>query len=160
MAGLANKSRAVWSLMCLDLPFTDDASEVEDNELQVRKRTRAKPETTQSPARNTLMGLPAELRMIIYQFALQDIVDSVVDDSISADRHPAIRHSIPRLGGLALPVVSRTIRKESLDAYGPLIKAHHESLWEHYIGLQDMAWQLSLPGRYQDLDAEFGAYLR
>lgn len=143
--------------MCLHLLSTDVASEVEDNELQDQTPTRT---DTQSYPSNTLMGLPTELRMLIYQSALQDVVASVVDNSTSADRHPTIRHSIPRLGGLALPMVSRTIRKESLDVYGPLIKAHHGSLWEHYIGLQDAAWQLPAPERYQDLDAEYHAYLR
>lgn len=152
MARFANKLRAVLSLMCLDSPSSDTSSQTEDNEIQDQAQSRTE---THSYPRNTLMCLPTELRMLIYQFALQD----VVDDSVAIDRCPAVRQSLPRLGGLALPMISRTIRKESLDVYGPLIKAHHESLWEHYIGLQDAAWQLPAPERYQDLDAEYDAYL-
>jgi hypothetical protein len=40
---------------------------------------------TQYYASNTLIGLPAELRLIIYEFALQDSIDSLV--SIPSLRH-------------------------------------------------------------------------
>ena len=159
MARFAHKLRAVLSLMCLELPSTDDASETEDHELQVRKRTRKQPAETPHYPENTLMGLPTELRALIYKFALQDVVDTIVreapalsyhstlDDFVdrSTDRRlssiPPCRNSLrpaPRLGGLALPCTSRVLRKESLDVYGPLVKAHHERLWERYIGLQNM----------------------
>lgn len=190
MAKFANKLRAVCSLICLDLPSTDENSDFEHNEFQVHKRTRIESANTQSHARTTLMGLPIELRLIIYQFALQDVVDSIIQESICKERRltsyrfalqdvtdssvharpspssiPLRRSFIrasqypPRLGGLALPMISRTIRKESLDVYGPMLKAHQQSLWDHYIGLQKIAEQVSLAKQNLLLDAEVSAYL-
>jgi hypothetical protein len=171
MARITNKFRAVLSLMCHGLPSTDDnstddnsaydnskddKSETEDNESQVRKRFRTKSTTTQGYARNTLMGLPTELRAIIYKFALQDIIDTIVNDSNSVERiityeaalrgrpvrvnngRSPLRRRPRRLGGLALPLTNRTIRKESLDVYGPLVKRHSYNLWRCYIDVLDM----------------------
>jgi hypothetical protein len=66
----------------------------------------------------------------------------------------------PRLGGLALPLTTRTLRKESLDVYGPLLKAHRHRLWEYYIGLQNGAEHVSLDEHESLLDAEVDAYLQ
>lgn len=195
MARLANKLRAVFSLMCLDVRSTDDASETDDNKVQVREHTSPKSARTHSYPRNTLMGLPTELRLIIYKFALQDVVDSIVADAIAGERRlerrlssyifalqpvtdtsvhgrlappsiPLRRRSImpsqqpPRLGGLALPLATRTLRKESLDVYGPLLKAHQDRLWNYYISLQNGAEQVSLDEHESLLDAEVDAYLQ
>lgn len=195
MARFANKLRAVFSLMCLDMPSTDQDSETDDNKVQVLKHTRSKSAKTHSYPRNTLMGLPTELRLLIYKFALQDVVDSIVKDSVAGERRlerrlssyifalqpvtdtsvhgrpspPAIplrRSSImpsqqpPRLGGLALPLTTRTLRKEILDVYGPLLKAHRHRLWEYYIGLQNGAEHVSLDEHESLLDAEVDAYLQ
>ena len=194
MARLAKKLRAVFSLMCLDLPSTDENSKTDDNKSRVRKHPTTKPAKTHFYPRNTLMGLPTELRLIIYKFALQDVVDSIVDDSIAGERRLerrlssymfalqevtdtsvhgrvspsliALRRSTfrpsqhpPRLGGMALPVTTRTLRKESLDVYGPLLKTHQNRLWEHYISLQNGAENDSLAEQNRHLDAEVDAYL-
>lgn len=99
------------------------------------------------------MGLPTELRLIIYQFALQDIIDSILYDPNF--RRGVIRYEYAlrghfhrnqeahppthlRLGGLALPLVNRTMRKESLDVYGPLVQKHKKILYDHFIGLQNL----------------------
>lgn len=66
----------------------------------------------------------------------------------------------PRLGGLALPLTTRTLRKESLDVYGPLLKAHQDRLWSYYISLQNGAEQVSLDEHESLLDAEVDAYLQ
>ena len=195
MARLANKLRAVLSLMCLVLPSTDENSETNDNENRVRKHTRTKSAKTHSYPRNTLMGLPTELRLLIYKLALQDVIDSIVDNAIAGERRlerrlssymfalqqvsdpsvqgrlspssiPLRRSSImpsqqpPRLGGLAFPLTTRTLRKESLDVYGPLLKAHQSRLWDYYIGLQNGAEQVSLDEHESLLNAEVNAYLQ
>lgn len=135
MTRITKKLRAVLSLMCLDLPSRDEASETEDDEFQLRKRTRTKSAKTHSYPSNTLMGLPTELRLIIYKFVLQDVVDSIAKEAVS-DRYTINLKSMPCRGGLALPLTDHTIRKESLDAYGPLVKQHLKTLWQHYICLQ------------------------
>lgn len=158
-ARLARKLRAVLSLMCLDLPSRDEASETEDNELQVRKRTKAKSAKTHTYPRNSLMGLPTELRLIIYQFALQDVVESIVSEAVS-ERRTAIPKFMPCLGGLALPFTNHTIRKESLDAYGPLVKQHLKTLWQHYVCLQKESARLPALEQNRAVLAEVDAYLR
>jgi len=102
------------------------------------------------------MGLPTELRAIIYQFALQDIIDNIVNDSNFVDRiityeaalrgrpvrvnngRSPLRRRPRHLGGLALPLTNRTIREESLDVYGPLVKRHSYNLWRRYIDVLHM----------------------
>ena len=136
--------------------------------------TRARPRTTSCRSRNaprqtcakthsypsnTLLGLPTELPIIVYQFALQDVVDSIVHES-SSERHGFRYQSTPCLGGLALPLINRTMRKESLDVYGPMVKARQQQLWDNYTGLQNMALQLPVRERFRDLNDEFDAYLR
>ena len=183
------------SSMCLDFPTTDHADETEDNEFQVRKHTRIRSADTPYYARNTLMGLPTELRIIIYQFVMQDVVDAILyraPDSIDfIERMEIVIHracqdndltianetrspsSVPLgrcsvqssqrvapLGALALPHTTSQLRKESLDVYGPFLKVHHDRIWKHYIGLQDMARRASKHERRQLLDAEINAYSR
>jgi hypothetical protein len=159
MARIANKFRAILSLMCLGLPSTDDKSETEDNEFQVRERIMTKSATTHSYPRNTLMGLPTELRLIIYKFALQDIVDTIVCDR--GCKCLFIRYdSARRLGGMALPLTSRTMRKESVDVYGPLVKQHRDNQRQRYIDLRDEAIRLPAVERRGHVRAGADAYLR
>lgn len=159
MAGLARKLRAVLSLMCLDSPSRDDASETEDDEVQLRKRTRTKSAKTHSYPKNTLMGLPTELRLIIYRFALQDVVESIVSEAVY-ERHSISPKSMPCLGGLALPLINRTTRKESLDAYGPLVEQHLRTLWQHYICLHKESARIPALEQNRAVLAEVDAYLR
>jgi hypothetical protein len=159
MASIATKLRAVLTLMCIDLPSRDEPSETEDKHVRVRKRIKTKSANTLGHARNTLMGLPTELRLTIYQFALQDVVDSTVSQASWKPRAISY-HSESYLGGLALPLINRTLRKESLDAYGPLVKKHRNNLWQHYIGLQEEAIRLPVLERLRDLNEEFDAYYR
>jgi hypothetical protein len=88
----------------------------------------------QEPAiypRNTFIGLPVELRLIIYEFALQDNFDSIIPEPSSPSasseldilRSSAILQPLPFLGGLALNHTSQTIRKESLASFSPLLSA-------------------------------------
>lgn len=147
------------SLMCLDLPSRDEASETDDDELQLRKRTRTKSTKTHSYPRNTLMGLPTELRLIIYQFTLQDAVDSIASEAVS-ERYTTNLESMPCLGGLALPLTNHTIRKESLDAYGPLVKQHLKTLWQHYICLQKESARIPALEQNRAVLAEVDVYLR
>ncbi|GAB7330410.1 hypothetical protein MBLNU13_g02030t1 [Cladosporium sp. NU13] len=195
MARLVNKLRAVFSLMCLDLPSMNETSETDDNNPRARKHTRTKSAKTHSYPKNSLMGLPTEPRLIIYKLVQQDVVDTIADDSIAGERRlerrlnsymfalqnvtdpsvqgrlsppsiPLRRSSImpsqqpPRLGGLALPLTILALRKESLDVYGPLLKAHQQRFWDHYIGLQNAAKNDSLDGQESLLDAEVDAYLQ
>jgi hypothetical protein len=84
---------------------------------------------TQIYARNTLMGLPSELRLMIYDFALQTNIDSIVCAplsplSMSVDEimdSPATKRPLPFLGGLALHHTNQTIRKESLHDFLPFL---------------------------------------
>lgn len=156
MARLARKLRAVLSLMCLRLDSADDDSEPEDNEIQDPGCVRTE---TQSYPKNTLLGLPTELRLIIYRFALQDVVDTIISEAVSERRTTSPRF-MPCLGGLALPLINRTIRKESLDAYGPLVKQNLKTLWQHYICLQKESARLPALEQNRAVPAEVDAYLR
>jgi hypothetical protein len=90
-------------------------------------------------ARNTLMGLPAELRLIIYEFTLQDNINTIAltVPSELAPLHNSVKKPTlwpPFRGGLALCQTNRTIRTEALFAYPPLMKSHHKmalEAWKH-----------------------------
>jgi hypothetical protein len=156
MARIVRKLRAVLSLMCLDLPSTDNDGETDNDEIQVLRSVRAE---THFYPKNTLMGLPTELRLIIYRFALQDVVDTIVSEVVF-ERRTTIPRFMTCLGGLALPLINRTIRKESLDAYGPLVKQHLRTLWQHYIRLQKESARLPALEQNRAVLAEVDAYLR
>ena len=79
-----------------------------------------------------LMNLPTELRIIIYNFALQHILDAI-DDEVPANRRLSQPLHKPRghrggvlfySGALALTHTSRTVRAESLDALATHMVAH------------------------------------
>jgi hypothetical protein len=88
---------------------------------------------TQIHPRNTLVGLPAELRLIIYEFALQDTIDSLVftpPPRTYEDYKKACGEltALPFLGALALNHTSRLIREESLDTFSSLLDAHYQAI--------------------------------
>jgi hypothetical protein len=168
MAKLRNKLRGVLSAMCLELPSTNDTSDIDDSKIHFHRHIRPEPAETPSYPRNTLMGLPVELRTIIHQFALQDVVDTIrYEDMAFFDRtsntiriaylgpityeppplssgplrhcfNGSLQHGL-FLGGLALPHTTRAIRKESLDVYGPFLKLQQQSIWERYVKVQILA---------------------
>jgi hypothetical protein len=91
---------------------------------------------TQIYARNTLMGLPSELRLMIYDFALQANIDSIVCAppsplSVPVDEimdSPATRRPLPFLGGLALQHTDQIIRKESLHDFLSFLSTHKHAI--------------------------------
>jgi hypothetical protein len=166
MAKIRNKLRDILSVMCLDLTSANDINETENNEVHFRRHIRTKPAETPCYARNTLMGLPTELRLIIYDLVLQDVTvrqilrtcpaPGTAPTTVRSER--SSQHS-PLLGGLALPRVSRTVRQDSLDVYTRLLKTHEKSIWDMYIDLQNMAKQALVPEQSRLLDAEVDAFL-
>lgn len=87
--------------------------------------------------RASLMGIPAELRLIIYGFAMQDNIDTITSTSsippwdAASEIIQITKKPLPYLGGLVLNHANRVIRRESLAAFLPLLKAHESALWEH-----------------------------
>jgi hypothetical protein len=83
-------------------------------------------------AKNTFLGLPAELRLIVYEFALQDHIDSIYSMPPSPMSRPYSEISKAReelqpppfLGGVTLSHTNRLIRKESLYLFKSLLNAH------------------------------------
>jgi hypothetical protein len=133
---IRNKLRAIFASMCLELPSsTNDFSDFEDDEVQVRRHVKVTP----SYPENTLMGLPTELRLMIYEFVLHDVVKKEVIRAYPAPitdatvlgtepKRPS-RHST-LLGSLALPHICCIVRQESLDVYTRLLKKHERSVWQ------------------------------
>lgn len=83
-----------------------------------------------------LMTLPTEMRVTIYKFALQHVLDEVFD---SAPVHKELSHAVRKSrgdpdgvpfysGALALTHTNRTIRAESLDTLATLMLAHVDRL--------------------------------
>lgn len=80
------------------------------------------------------MNLSTELRLKIYDFALQDVVDNIVSDAASKrSAHENETHPWPKLskkehpifvGALAFRHINRYLRRKSLDALAPLAAAH------------------------------------
>lgn len=78
------------------------------------------------------MKMPTELRIRIYNFALQHILDAVYDEASHRDQHwrplmkpPGDSNRVPfYTGALALAQTSRAIRAESLDTLTMLMTAH------------------------------------
>lgn len=62
-----------------------------------------------------LLKLPPELRVIIYNLVIQDVVKAVIDREMSTLLSNTRFLAIPRPGTLALPHVSSGIRDESID---------------------------------------------
>lgn len=77
--------------------------------------------STEQPEPFPFMNLPTEIRLVIYSFALQDILSP-----------PAIAHSrVPRpscRGTLALLLTNKLIRAESAGEMHPILKSEHERL--------------------------------
>jgi hypothetical protein len=82
--------------------------------------------------KNTFLGLPAELRLIVYEFALQDHIDSIYSTPPSPMSRPCseivkAREELqppPFLGGFALNHTSRLVRKETLYLFESLLHVH------------------------------------
>jgi hypothetical protein len=98
---------------------------------QIDRQDLQKP-PTQTNARNTLTDLPTELRLIIYKFALQDTVDSLVLTPPKTDAEfktaCAELQPSPFPGVLALNHTSRFFREESLDTFSSLLDAHFRAI--------------------------------
>jgi hypothetical protein len=164
MAMIRNKLRAIFASMCLELPSsTNDFSDFEDDEVQVRRHVKVTP----SYPENTLVGLPTELRLMIYEFVLHDVVKKEVIRAYPAPitdatvlgtepKRPS-RHST-LLGSLALPHICCIVRQESLDVYTRLLKKHERSVWQLYTDLQNMAKTAPLSRQNRLLDEEVDAY--
>ena len=88
----------------------------------------------------SIMDLPTEMRIMIYNFSLQRILDGIHDAAPADKRLPhAVRK--PRgdpdglpfyTGALALIHTNRTIRAESLDALASRMLAHIARLREEF----------------------------
>ena len=167
MAKLRDKLRGILSAMCLKLPSANDTSDIEDSKVHFRRHIRPEPAETPSYPTNTLMGLPTELRLMIYEFVLHDVVKKevvrayptpITDATVlgTEPKRPS-RHS-PLLGSLALPHICRIVRQESLDVYTRLLKKHERSVWQLYTDLQNMAKTAPLSRQNRLLDEEVDTY--
>lgn len=101
-----------------------------------RELTTTNPIAVHPYAENTFIGLPTELRLRIYRFALQDNIDSILITESPHSRSTFITTVLefplqPFLGGLALNHTNRAIRRESLDAFTPLWGAHQTAIRQH-----------------------------
>jgi hypothetical protein len=122
-------------------PWPSHLSTLEDTLLDSRRPRvklpsglNTKPEVPdiQIHAKNTFLGLPAELRLIVYEFALQDHIDSIYSTPPSPMSRPyseivKAREEFrppPFLGGFALNHTSRLVRKESLYLFESLLHEH------------------------------------
>jgi hypothetical protein len=119
----------------LELEQDNEGSDSEVGALQVPD--------IQTHARNTFLGLPAELRLIVYEFALQDHIDSIYSTPPSPISRPfseivKAREELrppPFLSGLALNHTNRIIRNGSLDLFECLLHAHFRAAVANIHGL-------------------------
>lgn len=69
------------------------------------------------------MELPAELRVMVYKFALQDTVDAILSSTSDDAESPELSH-----GALALLHTSKTVRRESCFAMLPSVTDQFSAL--------------------------------
>lgn len=106
-----------------------------------------------------MMKLPTEMRVRIYEFALQHILDAIYDEAPSHEklwRPIATSHTGKPfyIGAIALTHTNRTIRAESLDILPTLMLAHTKRLEGEIRNVAGSAVRKRTRAMREDLDFE------